>query len=59
MEEKFGEKKKFKVICSTCGKEIIVEEREKIFPKKDKYYCNRSCSNSVGGNAKVEKYGII
>jgi len=42
----------FTVDCDTCNKIFEVEEREKQFPKKDKYYCSRSCANSVGGTAK-------
>jgi hypothetical protein len=41
-----GELKKFKVNCAKCGKEFEVEEREKEFPLKEKYYCSRSCANS-------------
>ena len=40
-----GVLKDFTVVCSTCGKEFIVQEREKQFPKKDKYFCSRSCAN--------------
>jgi predicted nucleic acid-binding Zn ribbon protein len=40
-----GVLKDFTVACSTCGKEFIVQEREKQFPKKDKYFCSRSCAN--------------
>ena len=29
-----------------CGKEFIVIEREKEYPKKAKYFCSRSCANS-------------
>ena len=41
-----GELKKFEVNCAKCGKKIEVEEREKEFPLKEKYYCSRSCANS-------------
>lgn len=44
-EEKLGTIKNFTVVCSTCGKEFVVREREKQFPKKDKYFCSRSCAN--------------
>lgn len=48
-EERFNQKlgivKDFVVVCSTCGKEFVVQEREKQFPKKDKYFCSRSCAN--------------
>lgn len=44
-DKKYGVFKDFKVNCTTCGKEIIINEREKLFPKKEKYYCSRSCSN--------------
>jgi hypothetical protein len=44
--KKFGEKKMFDISCAKCGKEIKVLEREKLFPMKEKYYCNRSCANA-------------
>lgn len=53
---KYGEFKFFSVICDTCNSEFKVKEREKVFPKKEKYYCNRKCANSVGANARIKKY---
>lgn len=44
--KKKEEIKKFKVSCAKCNKEFEVEENEKNFPKKDKYFCSRSCANS-------------
>ena len=46
LNKKYGELKHFNVLCNKCNKEFDVEEREKIFPKKEKYYCSRSCANS-------------
>ena len=43
--ERFGEKKEFVVKCATCGNEFTVIEREKTFPKKEKYFCSISCRN--------------
>ena len=43
---KKGDLKKFKVVCAKCGKEFEIEEREKDFPSKKKYYCSKSCANS-------------
>jgi hypothetical protein len=45
-DKKYGEFKNFKVICEKCGKELEVTEREKLFPQKEKYYCDRKCANS-------------
>lgn len=45
-DKKYGEYKKFKVKCFKCGKNFDVVEREKLFPKKEKYYCSRGCANS-------------
>jgi len=53
---KFGEKKTFEVTCQSCSKQFDVIEREKLFPSKEKYFCSRSCANSVGGRTKAEKY---
>lgn len=41
----YGKIKKFKVSCNYCEKEFYVEERERLFPKKEKYFCSRSCAN--------------
>lgn len=43
---RFGEIKKFIVVCETCKKEFEVLEREKLYPQKEKYYCSRSCANT-------------
>ena len=45
-DKKFGEIKKHQVKCYKCGENFEVEERDKVFPKREKYYCSRSCSNS-------------
>ena len=45
-DKKYGDVKKFNVICKKCGNEFEVEEREKLFPMKIDYYCSRSCANS-------------
>lgn len=36
----------FIVKCHNCGKEFDVQEDEQKFPKKEKYYCSRSCANT-------------
>jgi hypothetical protein len=46
----FGEYKKFIVVCNKCNIEFEVEEREKLYPQKEKYYCSRSCANSRNWN---------
>jgi len=50
--KKYGAVKKFRIICFKCGKMFFVEEREKLFPKKDKYYCSKDCANSRTWNNK-------
>lgn len=55
VENKLGNIKSFSVNCYNCGKQFIVDEREKQFPSKEKYFCCRSCSNSEGGKAKSNK----
>lgn len=54
-----GEYKKFDVKCNSCNSRFLVNEREKCFPSKTRYFCSRSCANSIGGKAKAEKYGVI
>jgi hypothetical protein len=46
LDKRLGKIKEFKVKCNNCNKIFIVNEREKQFPKKDKYFCNRSCANT-------------
>lgn len=53
----YGEYTEYEVVCGTCFKLHIVVERDKLFPSKNVYFCCRKCANSVGGKAKVEKYG--
>jgi len=45
LDNKLGKYKKFYVTCSNCQGVFQVEEREKQFPKKEKYFCSRSCAN--------------
>jgi hypothetical protein len=46
LDDILGVKKSFVVDCFNCHEKISVVEREKQFPKKEKYFCNRSCANS-------------
>lgn len=54
--KKFGVLTKYVVVCEACKKTFDIEEREKLFPSKENYFCSRSCSNSIGGKAKSSKY---
>jgi hypothetical protein len=54
--ERFGEYKRFDVICKNCKNIFAVEEREKLFPSKEEYFCNRTCANATGGKAKALKH---
>jgi len=53
--KKYGELKPFNVLCNKCGKEFEIEEREKLFPMKEKYYCSRSCANSRDHSEETKK----
>lgn len=53
-DKKYGILKDFQVICGKCGRLFYVKEREKLFPQKEKYYCNRSCANSRNHNKKTK-----
>jgi len=46
--KKWGELKDFQVKCLKCDCEFTVNEREKRFPEREKYFCSRSCANSRG-----------
>lgn len=45
---KYGKFNKFLVTCDgfDCGKSFYVNERQKQFPKKDKYFCSKKCANT-------------
>lgn len=43
---KYGVLTMFDVVCKKCGIIHQVQEREKIFPSKESYFCSRSCANS-------------
>ncbi len=55
LDKKYGKVKKFLVTCQICQKKFIVKEREKQFPKKEKYYCNRSCANTRKHSIKTKE----
>ena len=57
-DQKFGSIQTYSVECYCCKIIFSVTEREKLFPSREKYFCSRSCANSIGGNAKVKKYGL-
>lgn len=57
-DNRLGKITEFNVICNKCGNNFIVNEREKLFPEKAIYYCNRSCANSrIHSNATKNKIG--
>lgn len=43
---KNGKFKNFTVKCFTCENDFSVCEREKLFPRREKYFCSRSCANT-------------
>lgn len=45
-DDKLGESTKFQVVCKRCAQPFVVEERAKQFPKKNAYFCSRSCANA-------------
>lgn len=44
--KQYGVHTDYEVKCHKCGKNFTVNERAKKFPKKEKYFCTRSCANS-------------
>ena len=44
-DKKYGKFVDYSVKCISCNKFFIVNEREKLHPQKEKYYCSRSCAN--------------
>lgn len=56
LDHRLGVIQSFEVSCYVCSSTLIVKEREKQFPSKEKYFCSRSCANSCGGKAKSKKH---
>lgn len=42
---RYGEIREYHVKCCKCGTDVIVYEEEKLFPKKERYFC-KPCSHS-------------
>ena len=61
--KKYGEFMNFNVSCDACGNNFLVNEREFLFPQKEKYFCSRSCSNkrimSIEKRIKLSKENSI
>lgn len=55
VDSRLGAIREHVVTCSTCEKLIVVEERGEL-PRKESYFCSRSCANSRGGKKKAEMY---
>lgn len=53
--KRYGKFKFFKVKCYKCEKEFEVKEREKLFPKKEKYFCSKKCIHSRDWSKKETK----
>ncbi len=45
-DDKFGDFRLFEVSCFKCNCKFTVEEREKLYPQREKYFCGLSCANS-------------
>ena len=59
IEKRLGKIKNFTVRCRNCNRIVIIKEREKQFPKKEKYFCNRSCANTrIHSKKTKEKIGL-
>lgn len=50
----YGKLINFEVNCHCCDKTIVVTEREKYFPKKEKYFCDRKCANTRTHNSEIK-----
>ncbi len=44
-DKKLGQITSFDVSCQRCDKKFSVQERANQFPRKDAYFCSRSCAN--------------
>lgn len=53
--EKYGPIKQFTVECYYCHTKFIVEEHEKKFPSKDKYYCSSKCKHKYSAAINILK----
>jgi len=53
--QRYGYFEKFKVKCHVCGNEFYVIEREKRFPRKEKYFCSSHCVHHYCGSCRWDK----
>lgn len=53
--QRFGLFVDIDVECSTCECTFTITERSKLFDSNKKYYCSKTCSNSVGGAANAAR----
>lgn len=53
----FGPIKEHKVNCKSCNTEFVWIGRKKTKEFSKDKFCSRPCANSIGGKAKVDKYG--
>jgi len=42
----YGKLTTYTVRCAKCGNELNIDEREKHYPKKERYFCNTHCARS-------------
>lgn len=52
---RYGPVKNFEVACHKCNEDFEVEEREEVFPNKEKYFCSTECARSFSTEAKREE----
>jgi predicted HNH restriction endonuclease len=57
-DKRYGPIKAHLFVCENCEEEFIKECREFTKTFKQVRFCSRSCANSTGGKAKVDKYGV-
>jgi len=58
MNDKMGELNEFSVRCQNCNNEFVVNERAKLHPQREVYFCSRSCANDRGPRTTEAKKNI-
>lgn len=53
--KKYGAIKDFEVSCKSCENKFLIQEREKLFPKKERYFCSISCANTKKHTKKTKE----
>lgn len=58
-DNKFGRLKEYTVKCKCCSKDFSIQEREKLYPQKEHYFCSKFCARSYSRSKSVTKLKTV